>query len=86
MKFFLVASASCHLAQTNIENARICSEDTLLFFKIRSLHLLLEVDDHDVEEYSVVLALDNRWANSLVAQYQSKIFHILILIGVALAF
>ena len=43
--------------QTNVESAQIHSEDNLLISRIQSLHLLLEVDDHDEEEYSVVLTL-----------------------------
>ena len=40
--------------------------------RIQSLHRLLEVDDHDEEEYSVVLG--NRRANNLLAQYQATFF------------
>ena len=43
--------------QTNAESAQICSEDHLSVSRILSLHLLLEVDHHDEEEYSVVLTL-----------------------------
>ena len=57
--------------QTNVENSQIRSGDT----RIQSLHLLLDVDDHDEEEYSVVLTLGKRWTNKFLAQYQSKIFH-----------
>ena len=38
------------------------------------LRLLLEVDHHDEEEYSIVLTLDKRWANKFLAQYQSNVF------------
>ena len=61
--------------QTNVESAQIRSEDNLLISRIRSLHLLLEVDHHDEEEYSVVLTLGKRQAKKFLAQYQSKIFH-----------
>ena len=40
--------------QTNVESAQIRSEDNLFISRIQSLHLLLEVDDRDEEEYSVV--------------------------------
>ena len=43
--------------QTNVESTQIRSEDTPLISRIQSLHPLLEVDDHDEEEYSVVLTL-----------------------------
>ena len=61
--------------QTNIENSQIRSEGYLLISRIQSLHLLLQVDDHDEEEYSVVLTLGKRYSNKLLVQYQSKIFH-----------
>ena len=44
----------------NVEIAQNRSEDNLLISRIQSLHLLLEVDDHDEEEYSVVLTLGKR--------------------------
>ena len=56
--------------QTNVESAHIRTEDLSV-----SLHLLLEVDDHDEEEYSVVFTLGKRYANKVLAQHQSKIFH-----------
>ena len=46
-----------------------------IFSRILSSHHLLEVDDHDEEEYSVVLTLGNRLANNLLAQQQSTFFH-----------
>ena len=46
--------------QTNVGIAQDRSEDTLSISRIQSLHLLLEVDDHDEEEYSVVLTLGKR--------------------------
>ena len=49
--------------QTNVEIAQNRSEDNLLISRIQSLHLLLEVDDHDEEEHSVVLTLGKRWVN-----------------------
>ena len=61
--------------QTNVEIAQDRSEDIPLFSRIQSLHHLLEVDDHDEEEYSVVLTPSKRYANNFLAQYQSKIFH-----------
>ena len=45
------------LRQTNDDKTQNGSEDDLLISKIQSLHLLLEVDDHDEEEYTVVLTL-----------------------------
>ena len=67
MKSFLVSSAFCHCTlpfhQTNVENSQIRTEDIPLFSRIQSLHHLLEVDDHDEEEYSIVLTLGNRLAN-----------------------
>ena len=36
--------------QTNVESTQIRSEDNLLFSRIQSLHLLLEVDHHDEED------------------------------------
>ena len=51
-------SSSFH--QTNVESAQIRSEDNLLISRIQSPHLLLEVDDHDEEEYSVVLTMGKR--------------------------
>ena len=82
MKSFLVSSAFCHCCsstfhQTNVENTQNRSEDDLLISRIQSLHLLLEVDDHDEEEYTVVLTLGKRYANSLLAQYQSKFFFLM---------
>ena len=75
MKSFLVASASLPLySSTNVEIAQNGSEETPLTSRIQSLHLPLEVDHHEEEEYSVVLTLDNRWANNLVVQYRSKFF------------
>ena len=60
--------------QTNVENVQDRSEDIPSFFRIQSPHRLLEVDDHDEEEYSVVLTLGKRRANNLLAQYQSTFF------------
>ena len=42
--------------QTNVESAKIRSENNLFISRIQSLHLL-EVDHHDEEEYSVVWTL-----------------------------
>ena len=61
--------------QTNVESAQIRSDDNLLISRIQLLHRVLEVDDHDEEEYSVVLTLGKRYTNKFLAQYQSKIFH-----------
>ena len=55
---------------TNVEIAQDLSEDTPLISRIQSLHLLLEVDHHDEEEYSVVMTLGKRLANNLLAQHQ----------------
>ena len=60
--------------QTSAVSSQIRTEDNLLISRIQSLHLLLEVDDHDEEEYSVVLTLGKRYSNKFLAQYQSKIF------------
>ena len=60
--------------QTNVESSQNRSEDNPLISRIQSLHLLLEVNDHDEEECSVVLTLGKRWTNNLLAQYQSKFF------------
>ena len=43
--------------QTKVEIVQNRSEDNPLISRIQSLHLLLEVDHHDDEEYSVVLTL-----------------------------
>ena len=60
--------------QTNVEIAQDRSEDIPLISRIQSLHHLLEVDDHDEEEYSIVLTLSERLANNLLANYQSTFF------------
>ena len=52
--------------QTNVESTQIRSENSLSVSRIRSPPLLLEVDHHDEEEYSVVLTLGKRisfWLN-----------------------
>ena len=51
----LLPYCSSTFRQTNDEIAQNGSEDNLVISRIQSLHLLLEVDDHDEEEYSVVL-------------------------------
>ena len=61
--------------QTNVENSQIRTEDHLSVSRIRSHHLLLEIDHHDEEEYSVVLTLGDRYANKFLAPHRSKIFH-----------
>ena len=71
----LLPSYSSTFHQTNFESTQIRSEDHISIYRIQSLHLLLKVDDHDEEEYSVVLTLGKRQANKFLAQYQSKIFH-----------
>ena len=73
-------SASCHFTlphyiRSNVENAQNRSEDNPLISRIQSLHHLLEVDDNDEEEYSVIVTLEKRHANQFLAQHQSKIFH-----------
>ena len=70
----LLPFCSSTFHQTNVENSQIRSEDNLLVSTIQSLHLLFEVDDHDEEEYSVVLTLGKRQTNKFLAQYQSKFF------------
>ena len=56
----LLPFCSSTLHQTNVESAQSRSEDNLLISRIQSLHLVLEVDEHDDEEYSVVLTLGKR--------------------------
>ena len=58
LRLLPIYSSTFH--QTNVESAQIRSEDNLLIYRIQSLHLLLEVDDYDEEEYSVVLTLGKR--------------------------
>ena len=67
----LLPLCSSTFHQTNVETPRNDSEDNLLL-----LHHFLEVDYHDEEEWSVASTLDNRWANVLVVQYRSKLFHL----------
>ena len=57
-----------------LRSFKIVSKIFPLFSRIQSLHRLLEVGDHDVEEYSVVLTLGNRLENNLLAQHQSTFF------------
>ena len=66
---------SSTVQQKNTEAAQIRFEDNLLISRTQSLHLLLEEDDHDEEEYSVVLTLGERLKNNFLTQYQFKIFH-----------
>ena len=78
LKSFLVTSASCHFYssafhQTNVESAQNCAEDNPLISRIQSLHLLLEVDHHDEEEYSVVLTLGKRYANIVATKSITEI-------------
>ena len=61
--------------QTNVERKNIVPKMILLISRIQPFHRLLEVDDHDEEEYSIVLTLGKRLANNLLAQYQSTFFH-----------
>ena len=56
----LLSFYSSTFHQTNVEIAQNRSEDNPLISRIQSLHLLLEVDDHDEEEYSAVLTLGKR--------------------------
>ena len=79
-EFFLVASASCHCTlphfiRSMLELRKIVPKIILLISRIQSLHLLLEVDDHDEVEHSVVLTLGKRYTNKSLALHQSKIFH-----------
>ena len=67
----LLPSCSSTFHQTNVEIAQDRSEYVPLFSRFQSFHHLLEVDDHDEEEYSVVFTLGNRLANNLLAQHQS---------------
>ena len=75
LKSFLVSSAflllySSTYCETNVEVAQDRSEDTPSISRTQSLHHLLEENDHDEEEYSVVLALGKRLAKNLLAQHQ----------------
>ena len=56
----LLPLCSSTFHQTNVERAQKGSEDNFLISRIQSLRVLLEVDDHDEEEYSVVLTLGKR--------------------------
>ena len=49
----LLPFCSSTYCQTNVEIAENRSEDNPLISRIQSLHLFLEVDYHDEEEYSV---------------------------------
>ena len=79
IEFFLVSSAFCHCTLPLFIRPMLRSFKMVLkiifFSRVQSLHRLLEVDDHDEEEYSVVLTLGNHLANNLLALHQSKIFH-----------
>ena len=70
----LLPFCSSTFHRTNAESSQIRSEDNLLISRIQSLHLLLVVDYHDEEDWSVSLTLNNRRANILVVQYQPKFF------------
>ena len=72
LRFLAFCSSTFH--QTNAESSQNRSEDTTLISRIHTPHHLLEVDDHDEEEYSVVLTLGKRLANNLMAEYQSTFF------------
>ena len=63
----LLSFYSSTFLQTNVEIAQICSKDNLYSPEIQWLHLL-EEDDHDEEEYSVVFTVGKRLANNLLAQ------------------
>ena len=49
--FSLLPLCSSTFHQTNVEIAQNGSEDDVVISRIRSLHLLLEIDDHDEEEW-----------------------------------
>ena len=72
LRLLPLCSSTFH--QTNVEIAQDRSEDIPLTSRIQSLHHLLEVDDHDEEEYSIVFTLGKRLANNLLAHYQSTFF------------
>ena len=72
LRLLPLCSSTFH--QTNVENAQDRSEDNPIFSRIQWHHLLLELIDHDEEEYSVVLTLRNRQENNLLAQHQSTFF------------
>ena len=59
--------------QTNVESAQNRSEDNPQISRIQSLHLLLEVDHHDEQEYSVVLTLGRRYAIKFLALHQGTV-------------
>ena len=71
----LLLSYSSIQNQTSVESTQTRSEDNLSVSRIQSLHLLLDVFDHDEEECSVVLTLGKRCATKFLALHQSKIFH-----------
>ena len=64
----LLAFYSATFLQTNVESAQNRSGENLSISRIQSLHLLLEADDHDEEEYSVVSTLDKRYANKCIGR------------------
>ena len=71
----LLPSCSSIHHQTNTESSQNRSGDHPSVSRIQSLHLLLEVDHHDEEEYSAVLTLGKRHANKFLVLHRSKIFH-----------
>ena len=69
----LLPFCSSTFHQTNIEFSHSFRRESLIS-RIQSLHLLLEVDNHDEEECSVFLPLGTPdWIEFLV-QYQSMFF------------
>ena len=71
MTFRPLSLNSSTFHHTNVEIVQDRSEDIPLLSRIQSLHRFLEVDDHDEEEYSVVVTLGNRLEDNLLAQHQS---------------
>ena len=59
--------------QNNAESSQIRSEDNLQISRIQSHHLLVEVTDHDEEEYSIFLPLGTRYSIEFLVQYSSII-------------
>ena len=72
LKSFLVSSAFCHstlphFIRPMVRSHKFVPKINLYTPEIQWLHLL-EVDDHDVEEYSNVFTMGKRLANNLLAQ------------------
>ena len=73
----LLPFCSSTFHQTIVEIAQNRPEEIPLFSRIQSLNLLLEVDDHDKEEYSVVTFFI-RWVKFLWMGWQEYVFVVLL--------